>query len=1299
MMARQRNEKKLITASEEKIETAPLKHFNWRKLIKWFAISTGSLIGFVCLMVLGLYFFISSSEFSLQSVSRITPYIEPLGIKINRLDSAKIDPLQAVSIRGLSVEWQDEKTGNALFEAEEFRISYTLSELFDNRFQLDELLLNKAKLTARLKPQESKPEPDEDKTEQALDLEKLEKLLSSPPLDVHVKNIQLTDIDLDIIAELPQQKFVYRGQLKNLAVNVLWTSQQLKSAVHLDMTETPDTTLQLFIDDESFTPASVLQAYITPALLFDLELKISNDQRNWQLETATLKNQVYLRNIAISKSSEGETKTVGGVKEISFEVNSLLKSENNSKTDSAIGNGLSSLFPIILKTKVDTSTSELNITELEQNDLRLSANADHKLQLGVNGKVLSLDKLQPMLEIALSNDLLLPNLQVEMPGQKALIKDFSSNLTLNGSAPVDTSKDSPLVFDLNFNTRLSSLDFDQAATKIDDQTSTEAINATLQPEFTLTASGELASLVNPLETLLVSFKPALVINSLKAQLGEGKAKKLYAMSQQSFMGQGEFVHGVLDFDGDLNLEKVDIPEIEKTFSLLNHFDLAADVALKDTQVKISTRLDDVASFDVDMQLQNPENELSIIHDIKAQVSPALVNYLPAAAELKKLGKLKVSLNGTSSVQHRQSAIQNADITLLLDWPLLTKGEITLTQLSKPKVKEGVFLTGPLTVNYDIDKSKFYKTSLNINSAGIKTPPLKVALPLSVDLKNEFTWPLSITKGEGNILIASEPALSYWFSVDDKPKNLALQTTMTVNANPDWVKYIEDLQVLDQLGQIKTDLKLKVKLKHDKTTILELDPEKPEKLKLDLALDTDVQQAASRRGTLLHINKPVKLKQELKWQAEAIKWDLDYVIGDLLLPEQLSVENLQGALSFSGGSGLKPNNGRVTLTNPRGNLRLLAEDKADELELGSVLFPLNLDMSAAMIEEQINLDNFALDIGAKLVQITAKGSASIDGKNAQLESQVSTMLREEFFPGKQMSGSGSMNVPLNLIMVDGEQVSIDGELLFNQFALSSPEFAVKGLHGKIKLEEELLISPGKIDFRYLIQHDPFQRVDFTRIQPYLDNPALQMESLTVADMTLGPMLSIMQLKQNIFQLQRLDLELFGGHLTGQFYLDASPGGWKIGLLSRISQLDPRQLLKADAQQKAGIYSPVSVRTAIDFDVHKRLLQGRIDISEISREQLLQLLEVVDPKHEDEQLAHVRTALQLAYPEGVSVVMKQGLMDLSVELSALPKPIEVKGLPLTPLIQVFAGDILTELDKLASQQKDTDENQQEPAEEQR
>jgi uncharacterized protein involved in outer membrane biogenesis len=173
------------------------------------------------------------------------------------------------------------------------------------------------------------------------------------------------------------------------------------------------------------------------------------------------------------------------------------------------------------------------------------------------------------------------------------------------------------------------------------------------------------------------------------------------------------------------------------------------------------------------------------------------------------------------------------------------------------------------------------------------------------------------------------------------------------------------------------------------------------------------------------------------------------------------------------------------------------------------------------------------------------------------------------------------------------------------------------------------------------------------------------------------------KQNLFRLQRFDVDVFGGHLTGQLYFNARPDGWKIGLLSRISHVDARQMLPKDSLLKNSPLSPISARTALEFDINKRLIEGRINITEISREQLLQLLDIIDPDHQDEQIARVRTALRVAYPESVTVDMKQSLMDLEVTISALPKPIQVRGLPLTPLIQHFGGGALDALQKIPLQ----------------
>jgi len=1287
MTAHKITENKSITAVEKNSEQTPAKKLSgWRRVLKISGIAIGSLLALVCLLLVSVYLFLRSSEFTQDTFSSFAPQLASAGVKIHRLDSLKFDPLKSVAFNGLSLEWQDEKTGEARFEAQEFKLQYSIWELMENRFQLDELILQNAQLSARFKPQgEDEPKTEEPEDAKPLDLEKLEQLLSTPPLDIDIKDIQLNAIDLDIALELPEQTLAYKGQLKKLAISALWTAQTLKNSIKLDMSETPETSLKIFVKDTTSKTPAVLQTQLIPSLVFDITTHVSNENRLWQLQTANLMNVINFRDIRLSKSSDAKTTPFGGIKKVSFELTTLVNSDNGLKTGKTVGNGFASLFPLTLKSKINSDTSDVNINDLQQNGMRLSAKAEHQFNLDVDGQIPSLERLQPLLNISLLNELSLPDLQVHLTRQKVDVKNFFSKLALNAKAPANPSEESPLLFNLDFNTDVKHIDFKQLAEKTNEQDSATEISAALQPKISVKANGGLTSLSEPLENLNVNFEPEVIISDIDVQMREAQSNKVYRIARQAIQGKGQFENSRLNYETDINVETLDAPEIEKPFSLFNHLKLSSDIELKDARVNFTSRMDEVANIDLALKMQNPEKQLSLAHEIKAQVSSAIADYLPAAVELEKLGELLVSIQGTSKIKHQQKAIQEADTSKLMDWPLSSKGDIQLTQLSKPVVEQSVLLSGPVDINYALDNNNAYQTTVALNVPGVLTPPLKLALPLNVQLKNAFTWPLSTTKAWGSVKFAKESVLDYQITVIDKPKKLTLKSEISAHANPDWQKYLIDLQALDQLGKVQTDLKLNSIVRHDKASILEFDQEKLDAVNVELGLHTLVKQTAEQRGSLLYINKPLTLNNQLKWNPETVQLDMDYQIADLVLPEQLALENIQGELSFSGHSGLAPNNAHIILSNPQGSLRLLAEEKVDDLELGAVLFPMTLETKLAQTETQMLLEQLDLALGGNLLQVSAKANTDTEIKNAQLESQVTINLHENFFPTMQMSGKGKMQIPLNLIMVDGEQMSVDGELQFDQFSITSPDFAVQNLHGKINLQEELLVTKEKVDFRYLIEHDPFQRVDFSRIQPYLDNPALRIESISAADMTVGPMLSMMQLKQNIFQMQHLDLALFGGHLAGQFYLDANPGGWKIGLLSRISQLDPRKMLKDEAPEKAGIYSPVSVRTAIDFDVHKRLLQGRVDVSEISREQLLQLLDVVDPKHEDEQLAHVRTALQIAYPKWVSIVMKQGLMDLSVAVSALPKPIEVKGLPLTPLIQVYAGDLLSELDKITAQQK--------------
>jgi len=316
----------------------------------------------------------------------------------------------------------------------------------------------------------------------------------------------------------------------------------------------------------------------------------------------------------------------------------------------------------------------------------------------------------------------------------------------------------------------------------------------------------------------------------------------------------------------------------------------------------------------------------------------------------------------------------------------------------------------------------------------------------------------------------------------------------------------------------------------------------------------------------------------------------------------------------------------------------------------------------------------LKLGEGLVSLSASGNATMDGKNAQLESLFSFNPKENMLDASLLSGAGSLSLPLNFTMLNEEQVSFNGAINFKAFTFKTDDFSVLNANGQIGYEEEFRIKDTNMSYAYLMQANPFQRVDFGRIQPFLDSPAISIQKIKAGEVEAGPLLANISLTQNLMRLQQFDVNLFDGHVVGQFYLDTTPGSWKVGILSRMTGVDLRKMFPANAYVQATEYSPINMRVAFEFDVHEKLVEGRIDISEIKRDQLLQLLEFVDPEHIDEQLASLRSALGLAHPDNVQIEMLQGLMNIEVSLSALPKPVRISGIPLSAIMQQFSEEML-------------------------
>ncbi|SFV74847.1 hypothetical protein MNB_SM-3-191 [hydrothermal vent metagenome] len=252
-------------------------------------------------------------------------------------------------------------------------------------------------------------------------------------------------------------------------------------------------------------------------------------------------------------------------------------------------------------------------------------------------------------------------------------------------------------------------------------------------------------------------------------------------------------------------------------------------------------------------------------------------------------------------------------------------------------------------------------------------------------------------------------------------------------------------------------------------------------------------------------------------------------------------------------------------------------------------------------------------------------------------------------------------------------------MFHHLSVYGKDFSLKDINGKITLNEEMNIyKDGNVSFNYLLKTNPFQRVDFSRIEPYLTTQEkLSIQKIKVKNITAGPLQAVVPIEQNVIRLQQFDMKLFGGNVAGQLYLDTTPKDWKFGVLMRVSRVDLRELLQDKNKFKASL---VSARVALEFSFAKRLLQGQIDITKISQSQLLQLLEIMDPQHKEAQLNKVRELLRYAYPKAVSIDMESGLLNLSISLSVLDNPIVIRGLPLSPLIERFSFDALQKIDKL-------------------
>ena len=1236
------------------------------KPIKWLLYAVTGFVFLVLFSLILIYFLLKSGSLTEKGVLNAKPYLTPFGIDLVRLDSLRLDAFKSISLRNLHVKWTDASMGAVGIKLGQMDAAYSFSQILDGKLEISQLNIEDISLDGKLTlvtTPTNEPEPSP-----PMSLSDIEEILTLPPLMLDVKNFAIKNVDINMAIEQDGTSIVFTNKLNLLEADVTFNDQQL--AVHyLINMESADGAVQATTQvDEVKTIVK-----LNPSLIMSGGWNLTNKNKKWNLVDFGLNNDFQLKDVLVEQVIDGVNMPVVEMKAMKFNLASILSPTANT------GNlvGIEGLFPLSVKNNLNMDWDKLESRKLTLDDTRLSLLLDHSLNVTSEIHIDKSFEITNGFDLGLKQSLGLNSLDLKLANDNINADKIETyfSLLLNGTRNVNSTD---FAFDAGFDFTSSPITYVQkvAGSKVAEAVST---NVGLTPNFKFNAHGKTA-FNNDLTAIDVdkvmadtnlNLTQSLRVDDLSVN---ENSKKIVSINNTSInvvaKKDGEAIRSEVTFIA----KKIDVDGFKKKFSIDNAITLNSDEKLSDGEVSIISKINKKKLFKSDVNFTNKANIFSINHKIELEMIPGLDKIIPDLKEVYAVGSYAVNTKGFLTLKHTKSTILNVDFEKVDDLDVATGGRVVVSQIRVPKDKS-ILMKGPLEIKYDVTQNNSYVINVDVNSSGIKLDPLLAPIPVRLQSKMAFDWPLSTFSSKGGIKISRDPMLSYDLDLKNKKNTFIAKGNFVINANPNWDKYIAELSDLRSLGEFEVNMNLNAALSHDKNTILELDGEKLEEVKLNLGLDTEIAQRNIPEDSLLMLKSPVVISQKINWQLDKVDLNTDFEFSELLV-SGLSQISLQGSLGVVADNGLNPNSIDVDFGLKNGKVALSGvEDEKTFTDLGSVITPTSLQLSVkGLVEEKVVLEKMNFSLGDQLVSLTASGNASMDGKNAQLESLFSFTPRENMLKSPLLSGTGELSLPLSFSMLNGEQVSLNGAINFKEFTFKTDDFSLLNTNGNIVYEEELRLNNDNLSYAYLMQANPFQRVDFGRIQPFLDVPAISIQKIQAGEIEAGPLLANISLTQNLMRLQQFDVKLFDGNVVGQFYLDTTPGSWKVGVLSRMTGVDLRKMFPANTYVQATEYSPINMRVAFEFDVHEKLVEGRIDISKIKRDQLLQLLEFVDPDHLDAQLSSLRSALGLAHPDSVKIEMLQGLMNLEVSLSALPKPIRISGIPLSVMMQQFSSEML-------------------------
>lgn len=267
-------------------------------------------------------------------------------------------------------------------------------------------------------------------------------------------------------------------------------------------------------------------------------------------------------------------------------------------------------------------------------------------------------------------------------------------------------------------------------------------------------------------------------------------------------------------------------------------------------------------------------------------------------------------------------------------------------------------------------------------------------------------------------------------------------------------------------------------------------------------------------------------------------------------------------------------------------------------------------------------------------------------------------------GKQFQGKGTAVLKVDLHSADLRAFQTTGSLALAGADVRVPGAVAEGIHGDLPFAVDFLRDEKGTHPVRTAQINPYALLRFQDQHPLLKAQSfLTMRKLTTPQLTAAPFAANVQVVQSALYLSQLEMGVSGGVVTGELMVDMNEKDSRVRANVRATGLrsEGDEIFTGNA--------------ALAISLRDHSIDGRAEVLEISKRQLLVLLDLNDPHRTSASTNRIRQVMAFGYPERVHILFNHGFASAKVTFGGVASLVqldELQGIPVEALLDryVFA-----------------------------